>query len=227
MAVVVFDMDGTLVEREYPLAWATASVIKNLKLSFKTIEGLKEIHYVWKEKELFDGIDLETQKQIYTNQIIPNIIQTEMTEEFYNKVNLFPNMDKLIQELFKLNYKLMVCTSRDTESTSALMEYLKIRKYFINVIGTQIGRFIDDKPSPRPVHYMMEQSGIDKSEQIFTVGDGVKDIQLAKNLNGIGIGVSYEIPENKNKLLKENPVTVIDKVDDILKIRDIIVSNTK
>ena len=74
---------------------------------------------------------------------------------------------------------------------------------------------------------MMEQSGIDKSEQIFTVGDGVKDIQLAKNLNGIGIGVSYEIPENKNKLLNENPVTVIDKVDDILKIRDIIVSNTK
>ena len=227
MAVIVFDMDGTLVERETPLAWATNRAMKELGLSFKDTSYLYKIHSIWKTEELFNEIDLKTQKDIYVNKLIPKMIEIEMTDEFYKQMKLFPNMDKLIQELFKLNYKLMVCTSRDTESTSQLMEYLKIRKYFINVIGTQIGRFIDDKPSPRPVHYMMEQSGIDKSEQIFTVGDGVKDIQLAKNLNGIGIGVSYEIPENKNKLLKENPIAVIDKFDDILKIRDIIVSNTK
>lgn len=227
MAVVVFDMDGTLVEREKPLAWATELAMKDLGLSFKDDSGIQKIHAVWKTEELFNGIDLETQKDIYTNKLIPLLIEIEMTDEFYRQMNLFPNIDKLIQELFKLDYKLMVCTSRDTESTSALMEYLKIRKYFINVIGTQVGRFIDDKPSPAPVHYMMKKSDIDKAEQIFTVGDGAKDIQLAKNLNGIGIGVSYEIPENKNKLLRENPVAVIDKFDDILKIRDIIVSNTK
>lgn len=227
MAVVVFDMDGTLVEREGPLAWATECAMKDLGLFFRDASGIKKIHAVWKTEELFAGIDLETQKAIYTDKLIPKMIEFEMTGEFYDHMKLFPNMDKLIQELFKLDYKLMVCTSRDTESTSQLMEYLKIRKYFINVIGTQVGKFIDDKPSPRPVHYMMKQSGIDKSEQIFTVGDGAKDIQLAKNLNGVGIGVSYEIPENKNKLLKENPVAVIDKFDDILKIRDIIVANTK
>ncbi len=227
MAVVVFDMDGTLVEREGPLAWATECAMKKLGLSFKDDSGIQKIHAVWKFEELFNGIDLKTQKDIYTNKLIPLLIEIEMTDEFYRQMNLFPNIDKLIQELFKLDYKLMVCTSRDTESTSALMEYLKIRKYFINVIGTQVGNFIDDKPSPAPVHYMMKESGVDKAEQIFTVGDGAKDIQLAKNLNGIGIGVSYEIPENKNKLIKENPVAVIDKFDDILKIRDIIVSNTK
>ncbi|MGN0929145.1 MAG: HAD family hydrolase [Alphaproteobacteria bacterium] len=227
MTVVVFDMDGTLVEREYPLAWATASVINNLKLSFKTIEGLKEIHSVWKDKELFDGIDLETQKEIYEKQIIPDIIQIEMTKEFYNQIKLFPNIENLLKILFELDYKLMVCTSRDTESTSELLKYLNIRKYFINVIGTLAGRFINDKPSPIPVHYMMNESGIDKTEQIFTVGDSKKDIQLAKNLNGMGIGVCYEIPENKNMLKKENPIAIIDKVNDILKIKDIIVSNTK
>lgn len=227
MAIIVFDMDGTLIERETPLAWATERAMKELGLSFKDASYLYKIHAIWKTEELFNGIDLEKQKDIYVNKLIPKMIEIEMTGEFYNQMKLFPNINKLIQELFKLDYKLMVCTSRDTESTSQLMEYLKIRKYFINVIGTQVGRFIDDKPSPAPVYYMMKQSGIDKSEQIFTVGDGAKDIQLAKNLNGIGIGVSYELPENKNKLLKENPIAVIDKFDDILKIRDIIVSNTK
>ena len=156
MAVVVFDMDGTLVEREGPLAWATECAMKDLGLSFMDASYLYKIHAIWKTEELFNGIDLETQKEIYTDKLIPKMIEFEMTSEFYKRMKLFPNMDKLIQELFKLDYKLMVCTSRDTESTSALMEYLKIRKYFINVIGTQVGRFIDDKPSPAPVHYMMK-----------------------------------------------------------------------
>ena len=35
MAVIVFDMDGTLVERETPLAWATERAMKELGCTFK------------------------------------------------------------------------------------------------------------------------------------------------------------------------------------------------
>ena len=117
MAVVVFDMDGTLVEREGPLAWATERAMKDLGLSFRDASYLYKIHAIWKTEELFKGIDLETQKAIYTDKLIPKMIEFEMTGEFYEHMKLFPNMDKLIQELFKLDYKLMVCTSRDTESS--------------------------------------------------------------------------------------------------------------
>jgi pyrophosphatase PpaX len=168
--VILFDLDGTLIDSSASVLNTMLSALKSLGFKPPEVFSYAEI---WgkKEAEVLQAVGIP-------DQDIPRIRAEWTRLEAFNgdEISYFPGVPELLHILKGKGCKVGIVTGRSIEKTravpvaQALKESLDV---FVTPDDTNKG-----KPDPEPVDYALEKLGAYPGEAIF-VGDSVVDITMA------------------------------------------------
>ena len=194
---IVFDVDRTIVDSYMPELLSLQEAIENVtsrKISEEEMKNLTSLPTV----NVFKNLHL-SDKEI-------NLINKEWEITFSkNKTKCFPEIKKIITDLYNSGYIICVITSRTAEEFHELDEELNsILKYFKLVVTSDIVK--SPKPNKESMTYLCKLLELSK-EDIIYIGDNEIDKEFAHNCNVSFIPACWENNELKQE---ENACFSID-----------------
>ncbi len=173
--VVVFDLDGTLLDDLELIGDVAASVLHE---AFGTPEEEGRVHYF-----ATTGMPFEAQlAQLYPTAPAPLRAATARTfhqrkvTEAYARAHPFPEIPKLLKRLGQERWTLAVSTGAETEMAEILLEREGLRYWFDEVLGSAQGT------KREHLHeYRRRYPGV----PIFLVGDSRFDMEATLAVEGV------------------------------------------
>lgn len=210
--VIIFDLDGTLLNTLDDLADSTNFALAEFGYPPKTTEEIRQ--YVGNGvAKLIERAIPNGQDNVHYNTCL-KIFKIIYAENMYNKTAPYNNIINLLTELKEKNYKIAVVSNKFDLAVKELCQ-----KYFPNLIDIAIGENeaagINKKPAPDTINLVLEQLELTSNQAIY-VGDSDVDILTAKNSNMPCISVTWGfrdkefLLENDAKIIINNPKEIID-----------------
>ena len=172
--LIIFDMDGTLIDSGNVITNTINYVRKNLGLvSIPKFEMLDHINNPdINASEFFYGTSAFTDKQ------------TKLFGEYYDKncvsdIILYDGIKDMLDSIHN-HFTLTVATNASVEFANKMLQHLEIDKYFDMVIGAN--NVPKAKPHPDMLLRTLERFNIEDKYSVL-VGDSHKDKRAAKNAN--------------------------------------------
>jgi haloacid dehalogenase superfamily, subfamily IA, variant 1 with third motif having Dx(3-4)D or Dx(3-4)E len=211
MTLIIFDLDGTLLNTIADLAQSTNYVLD--KLGFPTHEesaynfmvgnGINKLF----ERALPEGHKTEENILKVRKDFIPYY-----SDHNTDKSCPYPGISDLLRELQKEGKMIAVASNKYHEATIKLVDYYFPDINFVAVLGQQDGSL--PKPDPTIVFNIIKQAGVTKEEVLY-VGDSGVDMQTAINAGVTACGVSWGFRPIE-ELQKYNPAFIAEKAEDVL-----------
>lgn len=204
--VIVFDVDGTILDTFPHIKASYLEVFKRLKPDFECSEELLKSFFGPPLPDTFKNIVKDEEIDRYVTEY--HEVSRKNMREY---LRVFPNTILTLQTLKTLGYKLAVDSNKLEKAIIESFEVVGLTGYFDLIIG------YDSVNNPKP-----HEEGIRKIETYFQdtailVGDSVFDIQTAKNANVKSVGVTWALT-SKTDLQKAGADYVIDDFRDLIKI---------
>lgn len=209
--IIIFDLDGTLLDTIADLATATNQALSLFgypihetdAYRFFVGNGINKLF----ERALPEGARSEENIQKIRSEFIP----------FYNLHNAdlsrpYPGIPALLNTLQEKGMKIAVASNKYQEATRKLVHQFFPDINFIEVLGQREG--VPSKPHPQVVFEIMEKAGVNASETVY-VGDSCVDMQIGKNAGVTTIGVSWGF-RPRTELESYQPDFIADRAADIL-----------
>ena len=198
--LIIFDMDGTLVDSSTTIVNAINYV--RSKLNLVALEKELILEKV-NDPALNPALFFYEVEEFSTEQ-------EEWFSEYYTlnhekELELYPEIDKLLKELKESGYLLAIATNAYRGSTLQSLGHLKVLEYFSSIACyDDVGR---GKPAPDMLEKNLEDLKLDVKDAIF-IGDSERDLMAAETLKMdyimINWGFSnYQDAINTIKKLKE------------------------
>ncbi|ENX11483.1 MULTISPECIES: phosphoglycolate phosphatase [Acinetobacter] len=211
--LILFDLDGTLVDSAHDLYRAMNMSLNVLQLPLVTEEQVR----VWIGKGTSKFC--ESVLQHLVGEVLPAQHQELLTTflEIYNAdpcVDTKP-FDGIIEflEWGKANDKKLICvTNKPEEPARSILDILEMAKYFDDTIAGD--RFAERKPDPRQLLHCVEHYGVTK-DQVLMIGDSVNDIEAARRAGIDCIVVSYGYNHGEN-IADCDPQEIVDDLRELL-----------
>jgi phosphoglycolate phosphatase len=180
--VIVFDLDGTLIDTNPGIAAAVIHTAAAFGLP--TVgESFIRSNIGGGARNLISKICGDDKKDIVDNM-------TAAFLEYYNKhaeygTSLYPGVRETL-EFFWGKKKMAVATAKTREGTMSLLEYYDILKYFDCVIS--MSEMKKPKPDPGCVYTILNNLN---AKTAILVGDTVTDVKTANNAGIPVVAVTY------------------------------------
>ena len=172
MRMIMFDMDGTLINSGFAITNTINYVRENLGL-----EKLEKNHILEKvndpsinSAEYFYGTKEFTDQQI------------KLFEEYYDvhcltDLVVYDGIFDLIENLSK-DFKLTITTNANSDYALKMLNHVGLAKYFPTILGYDSVK--NPKPHPEMVYKILDKHNIEK-QNAQLIGDSHKDIMAATN----------------------------------------------
>jgi len=187
--VILFDLDGTLVDSAFDLYRAMNLSLQRLNLATVTLDQVRL--WVGKGTALF----CESTLKYLKGEVDPALHQ-QLLATFLEIYNAEPCVDTLpyagildFLQWGQQNQKTMICvTNKPEQPAKKILEVLGMQDYFAEVIGGD--RFELRKPDPTQLLYCVEAYDVALS-QCLMIGDSSNDVEAARRAGMDCIVVSY------------------------------------
>ncbi len=202
MKLIIFDMDGTLVDTGSVIA-NTINYVRNYldlqPLDKNTIlENLNDpsVH----SPKFFYNCENYTQEQV------------ELFHQYYHEnctkdIELYDGINELLTKLHN-KYKLCVATNASSNFAKQILSHLEVINYFEHIIGADM--VINPKPHADMIQYVIDKYCIDK-EHCIVIGDSLKDSMAASKAGIQSITVNWGFTDH-------NESTTINNVRELEKL---------
>lgn len=210
-SVVVFDVDGTLIDSFDLIDDTVMETLKNYKSKVRTKEDIVQF-YGPNELGMFKNMLLDP--NLADNAFKEYLVHYQENDSSYVP-KLIPGIGDLLRELdTRRTLRLGCVTGRSKESLEITGRRLNFLRFFEDVeAGSSKGVY-----KVESMKALMRKFGVDKSEVLY-VGDTESDIKMMRSIGVDIISVWYAHPENKDDLLKMNPKL---SVGDVESLRDLL-----
>ena len=208
MKVVIFDMDGTLLDSK-----------KDITIS---VNHVRKLHYnlsPLSEESVVEAINMEVRNLslLFYETEIYHERDKELFESHYElqcvqNVYLYEGIREMLERLVSFGIKISVATNAPTQFALRMLEHLEVKNLFDVIIGAD--RVSEPKPSPLMLNYILKHYGFDKeTHKAWMIGDNSKDI-LSANAAGIEpIFATWGFtPHSNAKVVVKRPTEVLDIV---------------
>ena len=215
--VILFDLDGTLIDSAPDLALAVNHMLEALNrdtfsqdtirywvgngaqvLVKRALSGESEID------ENLDPLVFEKALDIFLTFYAQNLAVTTVT---------YPNVPTTLQSLKEMGYRLAIVTNKPFDFVAPILEGLKLTELFeLHLGGDSLPQ---KKPDPVPLLHVCDKLGATVEECVM-VGDSKNDILAANaaKMQSIGVTYGYNYGEGIDVY---RPDVVVDDFADILK----------
>jgi len=185
--VIIFDMDGTLVDSSVTIVNAINYV--RAKLGLSALDNALILTKV-NDPELNPALFFYESENFSEEQ--EAWFSEYYTAHHEEELQLYSGIETLLKELKGKNYKLALATNSYRGSTLQSLEHLKIVDYFSTIACyDDVGR---GKPAPDMLEKNLKDIGLNSKEAIF-IGDSERDLMAAKSLNMDYIMINWGFSE--------------------------------
>ncbi|MGN1133614.1 MAG: HAD family hydrolase [Oscillospiraceae bacterium] len=175
--LIIFDLDGTLINSVYDLADATNNALE--ELGYPTHPLDKYYHFVGngalKLCERALPPDRRSDEEI---QKLSEMFNEKYHENCVNKTRPYEGICELLDKLKEKGTHLAVASNKPDQFAKYIVESIFGKNTFDCIIGKREG--CPTKPNPQIVYDLLEQMNTDKSEAVFA-GDSDVDVLTAHN----------------------------------------------
>ncbi len=209
--LVIFDLDGTLLNTIADLAEATNHALKTCgypthptdAYRFFVGNGINKLF----ERALPEGERSQENILKIRSLFIP----------YYNEHNAdysrpYPGIPQLLKRIQESGMLMAVASNKYQEATHKLITQYFPEISFAQIFGQREG--VPSKPDPSVVNEIIQKTGTEKSDVVY-VGDSCVDMETGVNAQVTTIGVSWGF-RPRTELEAYRPALIADSTDDIL-----------
>lgn len=216
--LILFDLDGTLVDSVGDLAWCGNEMLRRLDMPAHDPSSAR----IW----VGNGLDR------FVKRVLTGAMEAEPEPALYERgkaifselyarhasdhSELYPGVPETLQRLAGLELKLACVTNKPEPFTSQLIEAMGLAEFFeLVVAGDTTAR---KKPDPMPLHYAADHFGLDYAACLM-VGDSSNDVKAARAA-GFGI-VCVPYGYNHGIDIRDSSPDLV--VDNLLQLADLFI----
>ena len=208
ISLVVFDLDGTLVDSKYDLADALNHTARVLGYPETTDDEIPQ--------RVGDGVQMLINRTFGFKPGSPEtgkarkLFMDYYGEHLTKRTSFYPGIRELIDAM-PPHIKMAVLSNKPHDFTVSIIQQLGLSGRFGQVRG-----FSDEfprKPAPEALLYIMHQMGV-RSEQCLMVGDGDADIGVGQAAGCQTCAVTYGY-RTREQLEKLQPNYIIDHANEL------------
>lgn len=211
--LVMFDLDGTLIDSVPDLAAATDQMLVQLG---RAPAGMDKVRNwvgngapVLVRRALADGIDHQAITAEQEAEALAIFMQVYGTGD--SLTTLYPGVLETLQSLKVLGLKLALITNKPEKFIPELLAQTHMAEYFDWVVGGDT--LPQKKPDPAGLLWVMQQAQVTAQQCLF-VGDSRNDV-LAAHAAGVAcIAVTYGYNYGQ-PISAENPALVVDDLREL------------
>ena len=204
MYLLIFDLDGTLVDSKQDLIDSVNATRGFMNLA--PLPGPTVARYVGRGAMALIQSALGDSAPAADVQKAHQFFIQYYGEHMLDKTALYPDVRESLDVLKDSGHTLAVLTNKPVRFSEKMMERLGLGKHFVRIYG---GNSFDPKKKPDPVgiHALLSETGLAK-ERTIMVGDSSVDIRTARNAAVRACGVTWGFqPET---FVQEPPDFTID-----------------
>ena len=209
--LVIFDLDGTLLDTIADLAESANYALKQLGYPTHDVETIRTF--------VGNGINKLLERALPSHeQTEENVIRMRSHFVPYYDVhnadlsNPYPGIVSLLEDLQAKGIQIAVASNKYQEATVKLVKQYFPNIDFVEILGQREG--INVKPDPSIVFDILQKANLSK-ENVLYVGDSGVDMQTAINAGVDAVGVTWGF-RPRAELESFRPMGLIDKAEDLL-----------
>ena len=209
--LVIFDLDGTLLDTIADLAESANHALKQLGYPTRDVETIRTFVGNGVNKLLFRALPDEEKTEENMMRMRKHFVP------YYDAHNAdlsapYPGIVALLEELQAKGLRMAVASNKYQEATVKLVKHYFPMIDFVEVLGQREG--INVKPDPTIVFDILKKAGVSKEETLY-VGDSGVDMQTAINAGVDAIGVTWGF-RPRTELEDFHPMGLIDQAEEVL-----------
>lgn len=186
MDLVIFDLDGTLIDSSRDLANAVNATRAHLGLA--PIENETVYSYVG------NGAPVLIRKALgpeYANEEVQSALEYFLAyyrEHMLDNTVLYPGVREVLDQFRRAGLTMAVLTNKPVRFSQGIVDGLGLGAHFRRVYGGN--SFGQKKPHPVGIETLMNEAGAAREETLM-VGDSSVDVQTARNARVTACGVTW------------------------------------
>ena len=208
MKVVIFDMDGTLVDTK-----------KDITISINYVRELNHAFPPLSEGFIVEAINMQERslpKLFYGTDVYLKS-DRDIFEEHYNRQciqnpYLYEGIEETLQKLYEYGIKLSVATNAPTQFAQRILASLHVENYFDVIVGAD--RVNASKPNPKMIEHILAHYEFEyKKDSAWMVGDNSKDIISAQSAGIQSLFATWGFsPKSTYKVTVNTPEEILEIV---------------
>ena len=211
--LVMFDLDGTLIDSVPDLATATDQMLVQLG---RAPAGMDKVRNwvgngapVLVRRALADNFDHQAITAEQEAAALAIFMQVYGTGE--SLTTLYPGALETLQSLKMLGIKIALVTNKPEKFLPQLLADTGMADFFQWIVGGDT--FAQKKPDPMGLLWVMQQAGV-RPEQCLFVGDSRNDVQAAHAAKVACVAVTYGYNYGE-PISADNPALVVDDLREL------------
>ena len=209
--LVIFDLDGTLLDTIADLAESANYALKQLGYPTHDVETIRTFVGNGINKLLFRALPDEEKTEENMMRMRSHFVPYYDVHNA-DLSNPYPGIVSLLEDLQAKGIQIAVASNKYQEATVKLVKQYFPDIDFIEILGQREG--INVKPDPTIVFDILQKADVSK-EDILYVGDSGVDMQTAINAGVDAVGVTWGF-RPRAELESFQPMGLIDKAEELL-----------
>ncbi len=212
--LVMFDLDGTLVDSVPDLATAVDRMLVELGREPAGVERVRQWvgngARVLVRRALAGGLDHSAVGEAESDEALARFL--DIYADCHELITLYPGVHELLEALSTAAVELAVVTNKPERFVAPLLEQVGLGGYFRWIIGGDT--LPQQKPDPAALLQVMRLAGVTAAQSLF-VGDSRNDVLAARAAGVPCVAVSYGYNHGR-PIAEEEPQLVVDSIAELL-----------
>ncbi len=211
MNLVIFDLDGTLVDSKLDLAHSVNASRGHM--------GLPPLDHELVYSYVGNGAPVLIRRALgpgASEADVEHALEFFLAYYHAHKLDytyLYPGVRESLNRLHEARVAMAVLTNKPVRISQAILDGLGVAPLFFRIYGGN--SFEQKKPHPMGVEHLMAEAGASQ-EQTLLVGDSSVDIRTARNAKVRSAGVTYGFqPES---LKQDPPDYLMDRMEQVAEL---------
>ncbi len=212
--LVMFDLDGTLVDSVPDLA---AAVDKTLQVLGQPAAGIEQVRdwvgngaRVLVRRALAGSLEHAQVDEGYAQQALQLFMQ--YYAESHALTQVYPGVRQTLEGLREQQVELAIVTNKPERFVAPLLDEKGLGGYFRWIVGGDT--LPQQKPDPAALLHVLRLARVDAAQALF-VGDSRNDVRAAKAAGVTCVALSYGYNHGR-PIAEENPARVLDNLTGLL-----------